>query len=445
MNGPLYMQTSNNVVLVRRIKRKGHGPVKQLTRWFVENQIGLSFNLLTLLLLTHGCMPRARPYTTKFFTLAYRNPDTGNYGMGSSDGYLVAFCIVLFTGLRAATMEYLLAPFAKRRGIEKKKDITRFCEQAWLFIYYVAFWTLGMYIYYRSSYFLDLKSLWANWPNRELSGTMKFYMLVQLSFWMQQVIVINIEERRKDHWQMFTHHLITINLIYASYRYHHTSVGNLILVLMDVVDIFLAGAKCLRYLGYRVLCDVAFGVFMLSWFLARHVLYMAVCYSVWAHTPHILPTGCFSGSNANLTGPFPPPADRGALYLLEPLWQRDGLVCYNETVKWSFLSLLLFLQGITVLWFTMIVRVAVRVLKGAGADDSRSDDEDGLEDDEEEFVYEEAQALEQEVGVEEIDLKNWERRTGLKRHVVTATGVSLPGHSDRKELLGRIGCEKQVD
>lgn len=40
MNGPLYMQTVNRTVLVRRLKRKGDGPSKQLARWFVENQIG---------------------------------------------------------------------------------------------------------------------------------------------------------------------------------------------------------------------------------------------------------------------------------------------------------------------------------------------------------------------------------------------------------------------
>lgn len=40
MNGPLYMQRNENIVLVRRVKRKGEGPMKQLTRWFVENQIG---------------------------------------------------------------------------------------------------------------------------------------------------------------------------------------------------------------------------------------------------------------------------------------------------------------------------------------------------------------------------------------------------------------------
>lgn len=45
MNGPLYMQTYNKTVLVRRLKRKGDGLSKQLARWFVENQIGMLFTL----------------------------------------------------------------------------------------------------------------------------------------------------------------------------------------------------------------------------------------------------------------------------------------------------------------------------------------------------------------------------------------------------------------
>lgn len=68
---------------------------------------------------------------------------------------------------------------------------------------------------------------------------MKGYLLAQWAFWVQQVLVIHIEERRKDHWQMLTHHFITLTLISASYFYHQTRVGNLILVLMDVVDLFL--------------------------------------------------------------------------------------------------------------------------------------------------------------------------------------------------------------
>ncbi|KAK4216781.1 longevity assurance proteins LAG1/LAC1 [Rhypophila decipiens] len=444
MNGPLYMQASNNVVIVRRLKRNGEGAIKQLTRWFVENQIGFSFNLLALLFLAHG-IPRARTHTIKYFTLSYQNPQSGLYGIGWDDTYLTAFCVMLFTLLRASVMEYVLAPFAKSQGVSKRKDITRFSEQAWLLMYYTVFWSMGVYIYVNSPHYLNLHELWTSWPVREISGLMKGYMLAQLAFWVQQILVINIEERRKDHWQMFAHHIVTNALIFASYRYGHTRVGNLILVLMDVVDLFFPAAKCLKYLGYNTLCDVMFGLFMVSWFIARHVLYVYVCWSVYAHTPDIMPTGCFSGPDTNRSGPLEAPTTKGSWYLLEPLWDSEGLVCYDEKVKWIFLSMLLFLQALTIMWFTLIVQLAIKVLRGGSAEDPRSDDEGEDLEDEDEYVYEEAQPLEEEVGVEALDLKNWERRTGVKRQATTATGVSLPGHSDRKELLGRIGCEKQVD
>ena len=48
MNGPLYKQANSNVVLVRRVKRKNEGPMKQLTRWFVNNQIGTLGNIPVL-------------------------------------------------------------------------------------------------------------------------------------------------------------------------------------------------------------------------------------------------------------------------------------------------------------------------------------------------------------------------------------------------------------
>ncbi len=227
---------------------------------------------------------------------------------------------------------------------------------------------------------------------------------------------------------------------------------------------------------------------MLSWFVCRHIFFGMICYSVWKQTPEIMPFGCFKGGISAATGSpmaIAIPADAVSplastissllpvmsdttsnklAYLIEPFVDSEGAICYNLVVKWGFLSMLLFLELIILVWFFMIVQVAVRVVRGNGAGDSRSDDEEDAEDEEEgededkkqhrngaadgnedEFYYEEAQALEEEVGVEAIDLDGWKRRTGVKRPISTTTGVSLPGHSDRKELLGRIGCEKQVD
>lgn len=94
---------------------------------------------------------------------------------------------------------------------------------------------------------MNMEHLWSDWPNREMDGLMKAYILTQLAFWLQQILVVNIEERRKDHWQMLTHHFITVSLIMASYRYRFTRVANVILILMDVSDFFLPVSRLLPF------------------------------------------------------------------------------------------------------------------------------------------------------------------------------------------------------
>ena len=86
---------------------------------------------------------------------------------------------------------------------------------------------------------MDLKALWKDWPILENSGLFKWYYLAQLAFWLQQLFVLHIEDRRKDHYQMLAHHIITSMLLGGSYLYHMTRVGNDILCAMDIVDILL--------------------------------------------------------------------------------------------------------------------------------------------------------------------------------------------------------------
>jgi very-long-chain ceramide synthase len=195
----------------------------------------------------------------------------------------------------------------------------------------------------------------------------------------------------------------------------------------------------LKYLGYTTACDIMFGFFVVSWFLARHVAYLMICWSIRFQSLTIVSEACYVGVGKDMTGPFPIPNNWS--FLLEPFYKPQGQICLTANILWGFLTCLMVLQAITLAWFCLIVKLVVKVLRGGNADDPRSGDE---AEEEEEFEYEEARPLEEEVGVEALDLKNWERRAGVKR-TATTSSVSLPGHSDRKELLGRIGCEKQVD
>lgn len=99
------------------------------------------------------------------------------------------------------------------------------------------------------------------------------------------------------------------------------------------------------------------------------------------------------------------------------------------------------------------------MLKGTGADDLRSDDEgedDEVEVDQTTTIFNMATTCgesgmssmtpkEEEVGVDALTfarLNGASQRRQAKRESSRASGISIPGHGDRKELLGRIGCDK---
>lgn len=221
-------------------------------------------------------------------------------------------------------------------------------------------------------------------------------------------------------------------------------------------------AKVLKYSGFQTLCDAAFALFVVAWFVARHVCYLMICWSIYAHVPALMPVGCYSSiTGAQLS------TDGGsdiASNILQSFIAPGDPVCYNNRIRVAFLSLLLVLQGITILWFAMIVRVAYKVVLGQPADDSRSDDEgaadeaeEDVNDDEAELEGADAEALaaaqaqaplgptgapplELTVGVEDVHLP---RRVSVRYRKSNGHSSGFPlAASDRKELLGRIGCDK---
>jgi len=115
----------------------------------------------------------------------------------------------------------------------------------------------------------------------------------------------------------------------------------------------------------------------------------------------------------------------------------------------------------------MILRIVYKVLSGTGADDVRSDDEG---DDEDELLEHDPTSTifnaiptctesgmssmpssmgsslpkEEEVGVDALTFAkmNGASQRRQARREARASGISIAGHGDRKELLGRIGCDK---
>lgn len=197
------------------------------------------------------------------------------------------------------------------------------------------------------------------------------------------------------------------------------------------------------------------------WLVTRQIFFPMVIYSVYKHSPIDMEPGCYFPDGKMV------PASDSARYdalggnvvwpnLVKAYTDREGPVCWNPTIRYSFLTLLLSLQAIIFLWFCMIMKIVIQVVRGNSADDVRSDDEGDDEEIEDvktgyEAQHVQAVPLEEEVGVESLNFST--RRTASASGVAAvrksksqrstrSSGISIPGHGDHKELLGRIGCDK---
>lgn len=234
--------------------------------------------------------PTSRPENPDSFPTSYY------YTTGLLDGCIVISSIAVMALLRDVTRVFVLEPFAqwfltRSRAFEPTRDATpqgmsngnknalvieksdlvrkkrreerqirrsvlRFAEQGWSVIYYSILWSYGLV---SASYFRCLtlltslqyihtslptspfnpEKVWQGYPHTPVAGPIKLYYLIQTGFYFHQILILHAEARRKDHYQMLLHHIITIVLMILSFIYNFTRVGCLIIVLMDYCDIWL--------------------------------------------------------------------------------------------------------------------------------------------------------------------------------------------------------------
>lgn len=332
------------------------GALEYIDRNLILITSSLLIGLYSLDHLSSCHWPQIHAVTSKFFYLQHVVDVQGGspiYDIHIDDIYFVTYWVVLLTFIRTALMQYAFIPVAKHLcNIHSRKAKLRFAEQSWSIFYYCGSFSLGFYLYYTSPYWKNFDHIYIGWPHDRMSSLYKKYYLVSIAFWLHQVLVLNIEVRRKDHYQMFGHHIITCALVIGSYYYYFTRIGCLILMIMDSVDIFLSTAKVLKYSGFSTLCDYVFFCFLCSWVMLRHGVYNYLFYHTWQSSFDLMSESrCIPGVDSQKR-------------------------CWTPAVINTFLALLGGLQFLTCIWMYLILKVAARVIRGQSAEDVRSDEDD---------------------------------------------------------------------
>jgi hypothetical protein len=193
---------------------------------------------------------------------------------------------------------------------------------------------------------VDTDNHWNGWPYHQISKAALFYYHIELGSYIHQLIFSEVHH--SDFLEMTAHHIITILLIVTSYITNFWRVGTSILLLHDMADVILEGAKVLNYTSRApgrkwikdYLVDPGFGLFTVTFFITRLYLYprYIIC-SVLGHGYALY--GCEWGG------------------------------CY------VFVGLLLSLQGLHIFWFYLIMRMVYRLCTIGIEGDVRSEDDEG--------------------------------------------------------------------
>ncbi|ANZ73382.1 BA75_01178T0 [Komagataella pastoris] len=340
--------------------------MKGSSDWGLVKKIGLSLielssrhtwlPFLVTLVAIHGSYLLSNNHTPsnplhKFVDLSYKIEGTNPpmYGKGWKDFCFVFYFMIFFSFYREFLMQALLKPLANKLGITRESKVRRFMEQSYSMCYYGISGPLGLYIMGGMPlWYFDTTEFYTTYPHKTHEYLFKYYYLGQAAFWSQQAVVLmlQLEKPRKDFKELVIHHIITIALIFCSYRFHFTWMGLAVYITMDISDFFLALSKTLNYVD-AVYTGPAFMFFVGVWFYLRHWLNVKILWSVL--------------TEFRTVGPF------------ELNWVTQQYKCWiSQPIVFS---LIFALQLVNLYWFVLILRILYRHIFLDVTKDERSDDE----------------------------------------------------------------------
>lgn len=281
---------------------------------------------------------------------SYHIEGTDQYGKGVNDFYFVFYYAIFFTFFREFCMCVILKPLATFFNIKKEGKVKRFMEQTYSIIYFSTSGPFGLWIMSRTPmWWFETTEMYQTYPHKTHDVFFKLFYLGQAAYWTQQsiILVLQVEKPRKDFHQLIFHHIVTIALIWNSYRFHFTWMGLMIFVTMDISDIFLSLSKTLNYLDSPI-TGPFFVIFVGVWVYFRHYINLKILWSIL--------------TEFRTVGEW------------ELNWDTQQYKCWiSQPIVFT---LIFALQLVNAFWLFLILRILYRYTIAGVAEDDRSDDED---------------------------------------------------------------------
>lgn len=230
---------------------------------------------------------------------------------------------------------------------DDRQTLTKFKESAFKFVVYLSLTLWEISVSYKENFLTDTRYYWLGCTKLPcdfaISPGLLLLYCAQMGYYIQAIPSLMFwEHRRKDFWEQFGHHVVTLILIVYSYHLKILKVGCMVFLVHDINDIFMEAAKMARYAGRSTLCTSLFVIFMLTWFASR--IYYFPAYII----------------RSTLTEPIELVAK---VYNINP---QPHYAIFN--------GLLFFLFALHLYWSFLILRIAYKQVKEGVTEDVREED-----------------------------------------------------------------------
>jgi len=241
---------------------------------------------------------------------------------------------------RALSARLLAAGAVPADPLSGRVQLKKWQEQCWQLAVHAGFTAveLALLTGENAAWWDDPRTCWIPHPRDQHplhTPLLRYFYLAQLAVWIYTCFVHRfLDERRKDYFVMYIHHIVTIGLVGMSWQSGYWRIGLIIVYVHDISDIFVDVLKLVNYLkleGPRgwYASEAAYAACVLSWMYWRlwRLPFRAIrgsfidAWDVFATYPRqssqllvfgyeLSPVRCRAARRAGGVGPARPPARR---------------------------------------------------------------------------------------------------------------------------------------
>ncbi|XP_067046193.1 translocating chain-associated membrane protein 1-like [Acropora muricata] len=252
------------------------------------------------------------------------------YTNGPKDFCTIFFYSMAWIVVHAIIQEYVWDKISRKLKLSKTKN-TKFNDSGILLPFYFFFAAWGTDIIVKEGFIPHITKLWEGYPHNEMSFILKFYFILQISFWVHCFPELYFMKAKREEIfpkvQLYIEYLL---FIWAAYMLNFTHVTLCCLVVHYIVE---GVHHAIRMLNFSNMEDTAknlFWVWTVLFSFARFTIIALAVMTFWYGLPRLDNAGLNVDSGNFNSAPIRLTAMAGVV--LMQAWLAWNFICYQIRV-----------------------------------------------------------------------------------------------------------------